>query len=118
MLHWLSAHPGSLCERVRDGGEKERKKKKKKERERESSEGSGLMFYNDLSLCPNFQSEFKSEQVRMQVRKTGYDVSVLNVLSFTLKTTLVCLYANSETKKKLGCGESKGAGKQRLKLEL
>uniref|UniRef100_I3JGF8 Ephrin-A3 n=2 Tax=Oreochromis TaxID=8139 RepID=I3JGF8_ORENI len=33
------------------------------------------MFYNDLSLCPNFQSEFKSEQVRMQhvtlSRRTG-----------------------------------------------
>lgn len=29
MLHWLRAHPRSLCERVRDGGRKKERKKKR-----------------------------------------------------------------------------------------
>lgn len=42
MLHWLRAHPSSLCERVRDGG---RKKERKKEKERGSTRAQrGLVW--------------------------------------------------------------------------
>lgn len=108
MLHWLRAHPQSLSAGVRDGGERKEKKRRKT-----SSESSGVMSYNALRFVSKL-SEWAQVWASQWTGKENW--ICFYFLLFPLKMTLICRCAECGTK--IGRGESKAVGKQRLKLRL